>query len=88
MNDQGLTQYFLLLDQNGAPVNQRILPYLGQYANLQGSLEKRNDWLVLKMDLNEVELIAQKQTSFPALSHHHEVNYCGNGRTDIKDFSE
>lgn len=77
-NDQRLTQYFLLLDQNGAPINQRILPYLGQDANLRGSLEKRNDWLVLKININEVELIAQKQSSLPALTHHHEVDYCRN----------
>jgi hypothetical protein len=47
----GETQYFLLLDQNGAPVNQDVLPYLGEPVQVCGEVYQQDNWLLLFLNL-------------------------------------
>jgi hypothetical protein len=46
----GKTQYFLLLDQNGAPVNQEVLPYVGERVQVCGDVDQQDDWLILLLN--------------------------------------
>jgi len=49
-NAEGETEYYLLADPNGEPLNARILEYVGDGVQLCGRLEQDGDWLVLYAD--------------------------------------
>lgn len=49
-NAEGETEYYLLADPNGEPLNNRILEYIGDGVQLCGRLEQDGDWLVLYAD--------------------------------------
>lgn len=49
-NAEGETEYYLLADPNGEPLNNRILEYVGDGVQLCGRLEQDGDWLVLYAD--------------------------------------
>jgi hypothetical protein len=49
-NPDGETEYYLLADQNGAALNERILQYVGDGVQVCGRLEQDGDWLVLYVD--------------------------------------
>ena len=53
-----VAKYFLLTDVNGNPINQEVLPFVGQPANIAGMVEKLgDDWFVIKTDINQIELL-------------------------------
>ncbi len=49
-NSEGETEYYLLADPNGEPINDRILEYVGDGVQLCGRLEQDGDWLILYTD--------------------------------------
>jgi len=49
-NAEGETEYYLLADPEGEPLNARILQYVGDGVQLCGRLEQDGDWLVLYAD--------------------------------------
>jgi hypothetical protein len=49
-NLEGETEYYLLADQNGKPINEYILPYMADAVEVSGQLEQSNDWLILYCD--------------------------------------
>lgn len=49
-NAEGETEYYLLADPNGLPLNDRILEYVGDGVQLCGRLEQDGDWLILYTD--------------------------------------
>ncbi len=49
-NAAGETEYYLLADPNGEPLNDRILQYVGDGVQLCGRLEQDGDWLILYAD--------------------------------------
>jgi len=49
-NYEGETEYYLLADSNGEPINDRIMEYVGDGVQLCGRLEQDGDWLVLYAD--------------------------------------
>ena len=53
-NQQGETNYMLLTNEKGEPINQEILPYVGLPVEVKGRLEKIDEWWVLKINPKEV----------------------------------
>ncbi len=44
-------QYFFVLDANGNPVNDKIAKYVADEVQICGSVERWDDWYVVKMDM-------------------------------------
>jgi hypothetical protein len=59
-NEKGEAQYMLLVGQNGEPINQEVLTFVGLPIRLKGQLEKMVDWYVLKVNPLDIHL-------FPAI---------------------
>lgn len=55
-NEQGEAQYMLLVGQNGEPINQQVLTFVGLPIRLKGKLEKLGDWYVLRINANDIVL--------------------------------
>ena len=53
-NQQGETNYMLLTNEKGEPINQEVLPYVGLPVEVKGRLEKIDEWWVLKINPKEV----------------------------------
>lgn len=56
-NEKGEAQYFLLTGQNGQPINQEVLTFVGLPIRLKGRLEKMADWYVLKVNPSDIYLL-------------------------------
>lgn len=56
-NADGDTEYYLLADPDGNPVNNRILDFVGDAVALCGRLEQQSDWWVLYADPNTIKRI-------------------------------
>jgi len=54
-----ISEYYLLTDLNGNPINQAILPYIGKPSNLKGTIEKLEDWYILKIDTKDIKTISE-----------------------------
>ena len=52
-----ISQYFLLTDLKGSPINNDILPYIGKTSKIKGVLEKMEDWYILNIDVNTIKVI-------------------------------
>jgi hypothetical protein len=63
-NAAGDTEYYLLKDQQGNPINQQVLPFVGSGVEIQGTLQQWGDWLVLCADPATMKRI-QKQNLNP-----------------------
>lgn len=46
-------QYFFVLDANGNPVNDKVAKYVADEVQICGSVERWDDWYVVKMDMNQ-----------------------------------
>ncbi|MGB3606044.1 MAG: hypothetical protein WA775_13455 [Psychroserpens sp.] len=49
-----LSQYFLLTNLKGEPINHDILPYIGKPATIKGIVERMEDWYVIKIDISNI----------------------------------
>lgn len=56
-NNKGEAQYMLLVGQNGEPINQQVLTFVGLPVHLKGQLEKMADWYVLKVNPTDIGLL-------------------------------
>lgn len=46
-NAEGKQTYMLLVNENGEPVNQEVLDYVGKISHINGQLKKLGEWLVI-----------------------------------------
>ena len=51
-----IAPYYLLTDLNGNPINQEILPFIGKPSEITGIIEKMEDWYLLKINLDDIEI--------------------------------
>lgn len=56
-NAGGDTEYYLLIDPDGKPLNDRVLDFVGQGVELCGRLEQLDDWWVLSVDPGQIRRI-------------------------------
>lgn len=60
-----VAQYFLLTDLDGKPINDQILSYVGQPADITGMVEKLgDDWFLIKTDVNQIKLLNEESTIY------------------------
>ncbi len=50
------SEFLMVVDQDGGPLPKAAYDYVAQFISLEGEVERHGDLLVLKMDLNTVEL--------------------------------
>ena len=50
-----ITEYYLLTDTNGNPINDQILPYIGKPSILTGSIVKMQDWYQLRIKTEDIQ---------------------------------
>jgi len=55
-NQQGESNYLLITDKTGSPLHGEILPFVGLNVEMEGEVEQVDDWLVLKVNLNDIVL--------------------------------
>lgn len=56
---RGPTQYFLLVAGDGGPVNQQVLPFIGEPVAISGEVFQQGDWLILKADPTTYERVSR-----------------------------
>ncbi|TAI46848.1 hypothetical protein [Flagellimonas allohymeniacidonis] len=63
-DENAISDYFLLTDLKGNPLHKDILPYIGQPSQLQGEVEKLEDWHVLRIDVTEIEKLNKESSIY------------------------
>lgn len=73
---EGYSEYVLITDENGKAINQDILSFVGKQVEVSGTLEKIDDWKVLK--LAKTKTIAQNSPNplTQLLSYFSQENEC------------
>jgi hypothetical protein len=54
IDSNNMSQYFLLTDLKGKPINHDILPYIGKPSRISGIVEKMDDWYLLKINVSNI----------------------------------
>ncbi len=52
------SQYYLITDQNGMPINKDILPYIGKPSIIKGYVEEQEDWSIIKINTNDINIVS------------------------------
>lgn len=50
-----ISEYYLITDQSGAPINKQILPYVGKPSSITGKVIKMEDWYQLRINIDAIE---------------------------------
>ena len=59
-----ISQYFLITDMNGKPINNDILPFIGKPSEITGIVEQLEDWYILKINMESFQLISEKSNIY------------------------
>ncbi|MGV6830781.1 MAG: hypothetical protein ACWA5P_04340 [bacterium] len=54
-DNNNISEYYLITDINGKPINEAILPYVGKPAEINGIVTKQEDWYILKIDPKNIK---------------------------------
>ncbi len=57
-DSNNISQYYLLTDLKGKSINRDILAFIGKPSELTGTVEKMDDWYVLKINPEEIKVIS------------------------------
>ena len=63
-DNNNMSQYFLLTDLNGNPINNTVLPFIGKPSEITGMVEKMEDWYVLKINIDDITIISETSTIY------------------------
>lgn len=63
-DNNNISEYYLLTDLKGKPINQEVLPYVGKPSKITGIVEKMEDWYVLKVDTKNISVINEKSSIY------------------------
>ena len=58
-DNNNISQYYLLTDLNGNPINQAVLPFIGKPSEITGVVVKMEDWYLLKIDVDNISIITE-----------------------------
>ncbi|NER14604.1 hypothetical protein GWK08_14205 [Leptobacterium flavescens] len=58
-DDNNISEYFLLTDTDGNPINQAVLPHIGKPSKVKGTVEKMEDWYVMRIDISDIETLGK-----------------------------
>jgi hypothetical protein len=65
---------FVILD--GEKINDEILPLIGDPLQLRGDLLKINDWVVMKVDMDNLKMLAERRTKENLLTLDQDLTVC------------
>jgi hypothetical protein len=63
-DDNNISEYYLLTDLKGHPINSDILPYIGKPAQIKGIVEKMEDWYIMKIDVSDIIELHRKSSIY------------------------
>ena len=63
-DENNMSQYFLLTDLKGDPINNDILSYIGKPSKIKGIVEKMEDWYVMKINVSDILELNKKSTIY------------------------
>ncbi|MDY8134553.1 hypothetical protein [Aquimarina sp. 2201CG5-10] len=50
-----ISEYYLITDNNGKPINKDILPYVGKPSIIKGDIVQLEDWYQLRIDTKDIQ---------------------------------
>lgn len=53
-----ISKYFLLTDMQRQPINKAVLPYIGKPAEIYGLIEKMEDWYIIKINPDSIQILS------------------------------
>lgn len=59
-----MSQYFLLTDLDGQPINKAVLPFIGKPSEIKGIVEKMEDWFILKINPDDIKIVSETSTIY------------------------
>ncbi len=63
-DENNMSQYFLLTDLKGNPINNDILPYIGKPSKIKGIVEKMEDWYIMKINVSDIVELDKKSSIY------------------------
>ena len=54
-DENNISEYYLLTDTDGNPINEQILPYVGKPSILSGDVVKMQDWYQLRINTEDIK---------------------------------
>lgn len=54
-DDNNISEYYLITDSNGNPINKDILPYVGKPSILKGTVIQIEDWYQLRIEVSNIK---------------------------------
>lgn len=54
-DENNISEYYLITDQQGQPIHKEITPYVGKPSLLKGDVVKIEDWYQLRIDVNSIK---------------------------------
>ena len=63
-DNNNISKYYLLTDLKGNAINSDILPYIGKPSEITGTVEKMEDWYLMTIDVNTIELLNKKSSIY------------------------
>ncbi len=54
-DENNISEYYLLTDKNGNPINEQILPYIGKPSILTGDVVQIQDWYQLRINTEDIK---------------------------------
>ena len=55
-DNNNISQYYLLTDLKGNPINQEVIPFIGKPSEITGIVEKMEDWYILKLNPEAIKI--------------------------------
>jgi len=55
-DNNNISEYYLLTDLKGKPINNAVLPFIGKPSEISGTVERMEDWYVLKINPKDIKV--------------------------------
>ncbi len=56
-DENNISEYFLITNLKGQPINQKVLPYIGKPAEIIGIVEKMEDWSIIRINPEDIKVL-------------------------------
>ena len=59
-----ISEYYLITDLEGHPINKAVLPFIGKPARIKGVVERFEDWYLFKIDPENISVVKNKSAIY------------------------
>lgn len=63
-DNNNMSQYFLLTDLKGRPINKDVLPFIGQPSEIKGTVVKMEDWYLFKINIDDISVLSENSSIY------------------------